>query len=210
MDAPADNRYDRKKAATRLRITDAGHALFAARGFDEVSMEDIAAEADLAVRTLYLHFESKAAILLAHFDAWLDVYVAAVCERPVDDPISDTMRAALGRVREAGLDQNRRFVDIQRPYPVVEYLGGGNPVVAGHAMQAWVHAQNRLIADAKERGGYTDDSVVPHARAAAHFAVWMGTVMAFRRAFDGEPIPQNSSHSIAETMMESFGGGLDR
>jgi len=210
MDTPADNRYDRKKRATRLRITDAGHALFAARGFDEVSMEDIAAEADLAVRTLYLHFESKAAILLAHFDAWLDVYVATVCERPVDEPIAQTMQAALARVREANLDQNRRFAEIQRPYPVVEYLGGGNPVIAGHAMQSWVHAQNRLITDAKQRGGYDDDSTVPHARAAAHFAVWMGTVIAFRRAFDGEPIAQNSSHTIAEAMMQSFGDGLDR
>ena len=210
MDTPADNRYDRKKRATRLRITDAGHALFAARGFDEVSMEDIAAEADLAVRTLYLHFESKAAILLAHFDAWLDVYVATVCERPVDEPIAQTMQAALARVREANLDQNRRFEEIQRPYPVVEYLGGGNPVIAGHAMQSWVHAQNRLITDAKQRGGYDDDSTVPHARAAAHFAVWMGTVIAFRRAFDGEPIVQNSSHTIAEAMMQSFGDGLDR
>jgi len=210
METPADNRYDRKKRATRLRITDAGHALFAARGFDEVSMEDIAAEADLAVRTLYLHFESKAAILLAHFDAWLDVYVATVCERPVDEPIAQTMQAALARVREANLDQNRRFAEIQRPYPVVEYLGGGNPVIAGHAMQSWVHAQNRLITDAKQRGGYDDDSTVPHARAAAHFAVWMGTVIAFRRAFDGEPIVQNSSHTIAEAMMQSFGDGLDR
>jgi len=210
MDTPADNRYDRKKRATRLRITDAGHALFAARGFDEVSMEDIAAEADLAVRTLYLHFESKAAILLAHFDAWLDVYVATVCERPVDEPIAQTMQAALAWVREANLDQNRRFAEIQRPYPVVEYLGGGNPVIAGHAMQSWVHAQNRLITDAKQRGGYDDDSTVPHARAAAHFAVWMGTVIAFRRAFDGEPIAQNSSHTIAEAMMQSFGDGLDR
>jgi AcrR family transcriptional regulator len=210
MEATVDNRYDRKKAATRLRITDAGHRLFASRGFDEVSMEDIAAEADLAVRTLYLHFESKAGILLAHFDAWLDVYVAAVAERPVDEPIARTMEAALARVREAGLDQNRRFSEIQRPYPVVEYIGGGNPVIAGHAMQAWVNAQSRMIADAKKRGGYPDDSVVPHARAAAHFAVWIGTVIAFRQAFDGEPIAQNPSHSIAETMMESFGGGLDR
>jgi AcrR family transcriptional regulator len=210
MDTPEDNRYDRKKAATRLRITDAGHRLFAARGFDEVSMDDIAAEADLAVRTLYLHFESKAAILLAHFDAWLDVYVAAVAERPVDEPIAQTMEAALARVREAGLDQNRRFAEIQQPYPVVEYIGGGNPMIAGHAMQAWVQAQSRIIADAKRRGGYADDSVVPHARAAAHFAVWIGTVIAFRQAFDGQPIAQSTSHSIAETMMESFGAGLDR
>ena len=35
-------------------------------------MEDISVAADVAVRTIYLHFDSKAAVLLTGFDDWLD------------------------------------------------------------------------------------------------------------------------------------------
>jgi AcrR family transcriptional regulator len=48
---------------TRKRIIDAAYRLFRRKGFTRVSMDDIAAAADVTKRTVYQHFESKDALV---------------------------------------------------------------------------------------------------------------------------------------------------
>ncbi len=60
--APA-SRVERKKEETRLKIVAVAMSLFKARGFDAVTMESIAAEADIAKGTLYNYFPVKEAIV---------------------------------------------------------------------------------------------------------------------------------------------------
>ncbi|WP_275295872.1 TetR/AcrR family transcriptional regulator [Amycolatopsis sp. La24] len=56
-------RRERKKAATRQKIADTALRLFLERGYDEVGIRDIAAEADVAVTTVFSHFASKEALV---------------------------------------------------------------------------------------------------------------------------------------------------
>jgi AcrR family transcriptional regulator len=53
----------RPAAPTRNRILEAAYRLFRSRGFNRVTMDDIAAAARLTKRTLYHHFESKDRLL---------------------------------------------------------------------------------------------------------------------------------------------------
>ena len=205
-----DSRYDRKKAVTRARIVAAGNSLFSIRGFDAVSMEDISEAADLAIRTLYLHFDSKAGILLAYFDDWLDAYVAALCAEPLDQPLADTVAAALATMKKDGWEDDRTFGEMSVAHPIVEFIGGGNAQLAGHLLQSWVRAQNRLAADTRERGGHPPESLFPLSRAAGLFAGWIATILAFRDAFDGGGLAPASSHEVGQTIMRDLGEGIDR
>lgn len=54
--------------------------------------------ADVAVRTIYMHFPSKAAILLDHFDRWLDALVDGILRQPIDTPIADAVETALAEM----------------------------------------------------------------------------------------------------------------
>jgi AcrR family transcriptional regulator len=54
-----------RAAATRHRILDAAETLFPARGYSGTRMADIAAEADVAVQTVYFTFHTKAELLEA-------------------------------------------------------------------------------------------------------------------------------------------------
>ena len=57
------SRRSRKKERTRRSIYTAAMALFAKRGFDGVTIEDICAQADVAKATFFLHFPTKAALM---------------------------------------------------------------------------------------------------------------------------------------------------
>ncbi len=59
-------------AATRERIAEAARRLFATVGYSSTSMEAIAAEAGVAVRTVYSTFGAKREILSAICERWLE------------------------------------------------------------------------------------------------------------------------------------------
>jgi AcrR family transcriptional regulator len=78
--APVVGRRERKKAATRQAIADAALRLFLERGYDQVSIRDIANEADVATTTLFKHFPSKEALLF-DLDTDREAELAAVVRR---------------------------------------------------------------------------------------------------------------------------------
>lgn len=65
QESPSANatRYTRKRQKTADHIVDTAFRLFAEHGFNAVTMEQIAAEADVAKGTLYNHFPVKEALI---------------------------------------------------------------------------------------------------------------------------------------------------
>jgi AcrR family transcriptional regulator len=173
------NRFERRKAQTRSRISEAADRLFRERGYAQTSVEDIAREADVAVRTIYLHFESKAAILLAYVDDWLDAFVVAFTRRPIDEPLADAVGAALDEVVGSGW-KDQPIGEMTEPHPVVAFLAQGGSEVAGHILQAWLRAQDRMVAADLARLSGPDALLVARTRAAAVFASWVGALMLVR------------------------------
>jgi AcrR family transcriptional regulator len=60
------SRRERKKLETRRRILDAALRLMADKPYDQVRIEDICTEADVANATFFLHFPNKSALALAY------------------------------------------------------------------------------------------------------------------------------------------------
>jgi AcrR family transcriptional regulator len=65
----AVTRRDRKRIATRDAIRTAALDLFMDRGFDAVSVEQVAEAADVGASTVYRHFPTKEDLVLAHLAA---------------------------------------------------------------------------------------------------------------------------------------------
>jgi AcrR family transcriptional regulator len=63
--APTADRKEREKERRRSDIIDAAEKLFFSRGFENVTMDDIAKETELARGTLYLYFKNKDDICVA-------------------------------------------------------------------------------------------------------------------------------------------------
>lgn len=62
-DAPAGSRVERKKEETKKKIIAVAMKLFVEQGVDSTTMEQIAAEVDIAKGTLYNYFPVKEAII---------------------------------------------------------------------------------------------------------------------------------------------------
>ena len=92
--APLVTRRARKKERTRQEIFAAAMELFAKRGFDAVTLEQICAAADVARATFFLHFPSKAALLWE----W-------------NRQVADEFRAGLAEPRKSAVVEIRALVE---------------------------------------------------------------------------------------------------
>ncbi|MDT8911435.1 helix-turn-helix domain-containing protein [Amycolatopsis sp. PS_44_ISF1] len=91
MTAPTGRR-ERKKAATRQKIAEAALRLFAERGYEEVGIRDVAAEADVAVTTLFSHFASKEALVFEQDEGFEARLIRAVTDRAPQEPLMPALR----------------------------------------------------------------------------------------------------------------------
>ncbi|MFI7320407.1 TetR/AcrR family transcriptional regulator [Streptomyces venezuelae] len=85
-------RRERKKAATRQKIADTAMRLFLERGYDAVGIRDVAAEADVAVTTLFSHFASKEALVFERDDHFEQRLTQAVTGRTPHEPLIPALR----------------------------------------------------------------------------------------------------------------------
>jgi AcrR family transcriptional regulator len=65
---PPRDRRARRAAETRLRIIEAAAKLFGERGYTGTTIDAVAAEADVAVETVYARFKNKRNLLAAYLD----------------------------------------------------------------------------------------------------------------------------------------------
>lgn len=85
-------RRERKKAATRQKIADTALQLFLERGYDAVGLRDVAAEADVAVTTIFSHFPSKEALVFEQDGNFEHHLTRAVTGRAPHEPLILALR----------------------------------------------------------------------------------------------------------------------
>ncbi|OKJ27986.1 TetR/AcrR family transcriptional regulator [Streptomyces sp. CB01580] len=85
-------RRERKKAATRQKIADTALRLFLERGYEAVGIRDVAAEADVAVTTVFSHFSSKEALVFEQDDGFEQRLTQAVTGRAPHEPLIPALR----------------------------------------------------------------------------------------------------------------------
>ncbi|HEU0190364.1 MAG TPA: TetR/AcrR family transcriptional regulator [Mycobacterium sp.] len=128
---------------TREALRQAALVRFLAQGVEDTSAEQIAADAGVSLRTFYRHFTSKHELLFADYDAGLQWFRSALAARPSDEPIVESVQAAIfafpydveavtriAALRADGLDPQRivrhiRQVEADFADAVAERLMGG-------------------------------------------------------------------------------------
>jgi AcrR family transcriptional regulator len=130
---------ERKRLLTRRAILDAAERLFEERGFEHVTVAEIADAANVSVKTVFVYFRSKED--LAFTDTWLlDRCVAAVERRPAGASPAQAVAAALVAVLRDGRQAAAEGIEgFHRGY-------GGSPALHSRLLRMWAEYEDRLTA----------------------------------------------------------------
>ncbi|RSM59115.1 transcriptional regulator [Amycolatopsis sp. WAC 01376] len=146
-------RRERKKAATRQALSEAARELFLERGFDNVTVAEIADSADTAVSTLFAHFPGgKEALVLGHGQEREVAIAAAVRERAEGVSILEALRGFLATRGPFDPDPSplaRRVADL-----VI-----ATPALRAYARTLWTGCEDALTKVIAEEAGQDDFSV---------------------------------------------------
>lgn len=91
----SEHRVGRRRSTTWDKLSDVAIDLFVARGFAEVSVDDVAQAAGIARRTLFRYYPSKNALPWGDFAAHLEHMRDLLAELDPRVPVDDALRTAL-------------------------------------------------------------------------------------------------------------------
>ncbi|HEY4023603.1 MAG TPA: TetR family transcriptional regulator [Pseudonocardiaceae bacterium] len=184
-------RRERKKAQTRNALADAAMRLFTERGYDEVTVIEVAEAADVSVTTLFKHFPGgKESLVFDQDSSQQEALVAAVRERDAEQSILDALRAHLKSLHD--------YSPVERE--LLQQLMGlvrRSPALRDYADRMWLRYEQALaevIAD--EVGAGSRDVKV---QALARYAVDAHTLA------EREDDPQQAIDAIFDLLTEGWG-----
>ncbi|GLH99177.1 TetR family transcriptional regulator [Phytohabitans aurantiacus] len=100
--------------------------LFATKGYDNTTLEEVAAAAGISRRTLFNYFGSKEDLALSGLAEQGDLIAARLAERPADEDAWTALRAAFQVLEEIDMTPEARL-------EFITLLFGNDSLRAGHA-----------------------------------------------------------------------------
>jgi len=85
----------RPAATSRQDVARAALDLFARQGYDETTVDEIAAAVGISRRTFFRYYESKPDVVWGEFDAELGRLRERLAEAPDDEPLMDVLRRSV-------------------------------------------------------------------------------------------------------------------
>lgn len=173
---------ERKKLRTRQRISDVATRLFFERGFEEVTVAEVAAAAEVSAMTVFNHFPRKEDLFLDRIPQGIDLSVAAVRDRaPGETPVAALRGLAL------------RLLDEGHPLSAVGHLPFwrivyGSPALRARLREGMDELEAALTAAIASHPGPGPADPQPRMTATLAVAAYRGAcATSLRRLFAGEP-----------------------
>ncbi|MFK0162571.1 TetR/AcrR family transcriptional regulator [Rhizobium sp. NPDC090279] len=189
---------DRKKEMTRQAISNVATRLFVEHGFDNVSVADIADEADVARKTVFNYFRRKEDLVFDREDEVRELVRKAIADRGRQPPV----RAFQALMRELVEAQHPLFRITERPIQFWRMVAE-SPALTTHARELQVTLADDLsgmLSDAVGRTHSDPDARLAGAMLMATLVVAYGEAL---RAFREKAEPEAALLSV---MNRGFAG----
>jgi mycofactocin system transcriptional regulator len=164
----------RPRTTSRDEVQRVALALFAERGFDETTLDEVAAAVGVSRRTLFRYYPSKNDIVWGEFSEQLEGLRARLAAAEPDEPLMEVLRRAVVAFNDYG-DQDELRIRMSLITSV--------PALQGHSMlryRDWCDVVAEFVA--ARLGGRVDDHVPQVIANAA-----LGTAMATYRHWITHP-----------------------
>ncbi|MEU3645739.1 TetR/AcrR family transcriptional regulator [Lentzea sp. NPDC034063] len=139
-----------KMERTRRFIAESAFDLFVAQGYDDTTIEQIAAAAEVGTRTLYRYYSTKEALVVSFVENGLDAAMDAFLAQPDETPLSEALYAVVDSVEQTIGANSARLLAL---YDIFDKTTG---LRAGLADLCWSWRQ-RLAEEILRREGGTGD-----------------------------------------------------
>jgi AcrR family transcriptional regulator len=180
---PIPGRRERKKLATRHALSTAALQLAVERGLENVTIEDITARADVALRTFRNYFASKYEAICAIGGDRARRIGATLLERPGSEPLLESLINAVLQHYQ-GTDQPFG----QQSMAAIRLIVG-SPTIRGEYLKINAEMQEALAAAIGERTGIDPGSdMYPEILAGAVIAATQVAIRRWIRADPPEPL----------------------
>jgi AcrR family transcriptional regulator len=146
---------ERKKRVARQSIAATARRLFAERGFDAVTVAEIAAAADVSEKTVFNHFATKEDLAFAGREEGIALIVTDIKQRAPGAPVLDVFRA----LTRSTLDQFVATGD--ENLLTVARIIRGSRALQERLTVGWDAGADAITAAIAETSGATDDDLVP-------------------------------------------------
>lgn len=134
---------ERKKQQVRRRCQRVALELFEERGFEQVTVDDIADRAEISRSTFFRYFPTKEDVLIGRADERLDELRDAFVARPSEEPVLRSLRHALEALAESYEADRSDFVAMRR-------ISADHPSIMARGLEhqaAWEQTFADLLAD---------------------------------------------------------------
>jgi AcrR family transcriptional regulator len=176
-------RRERKRLATRHALSSAALQLAVERGLENVTIEDITARADVAVRTFSNYFASKYEAICAFPADRARRIGVSLLERPADEPLWESLINAVLQHYEGG-DQA-----FGQELMAAIGLVVNSPAIRGEYLKVNAEMQDALAAAIAERTGTDPETdMYPQILAGAVTAATQVAVRYWHRASPPRPL----------------------
>jgi AcrR family transcriptional regulator len=181
VDAAAEQRglRERKKERTRRQIADTARRLFAERGFDAVTVAEVARAADVAEKTVFNYFATKEDLFYSGMEAFEERLLGAVRDRePGETALAAFRRFLLVPQGVFALDDGPEATEQLR---TVTRVITESPALLARERQVLARYTEALAALLAEEAGASADDLEPWVAAHALIGVHRSLIEYVRR-----------------------------
>jgi AcrR family transcriptional regulator len=194
--APAQGLRERKKRQTRAKIAEVAVGLFVARGFDQVTMAEVADAAEVSVNTVYNYFHTKDELVLSPETATPDRLADIVARRPVGRSAAESVLEHL----RAELRARDRAIGLTEGFGRVLAMILAAPTLAARLDEVGAQMRTALATRLAQESGAAAEDPLP--RLVAGQIAWCHEVVfaeVGRRTLAGEP-PDEVADAVLELL----------
>jgi len=179
---------ERKRRRTRALLIETGRQLFEERGYDETTVADIAAAAEIGSRTFFAYFETKEQLLFPDTDPRVTATLAAIRERSPSDTPAQVLLSSLD---SAAIDEESKSSVAHLRQRLMRDVAA----IQARAMRLQFDAQ-RQITDALTAAYPKLEPV----EAAALVGAFIGAVAAAFQSLGGEGDPVDQKRQVRKAV----------
>ena len=142
---------ERTRRAVRGELAQLAVSLFVEKGYDETTIDDLAAAAGMSKRTFFRYFASKEELVMGKYEFFGEQLAEDLAARPAGEPIWVSLRQVFGRVADHVENDARRAESV-----AMEKIVRDHPTLNASYLERVSRMQELVLDEVRTRNGRSD------------------------------------------------------